>query len=132
MTDDSTPARASRGTGLTDDDVQPLARTLPDQQETQAATITALRRVGFTEDFHVDGCGISATGHAPRQASPEEFRVIGTYRFEGASDPDDEAIVLALVHEPSGLIGTFDAVFGPGGSAEEAEVLTRLPPAQPR
>jgi hypothetical protein len=100
---------------------------VPDQEETQAATITALRRSGFTEDFHVDGPGISATGHTPRQAPPEEFSVIGTYRFEGASDPDDEAIVLALVHEPTGLMGTFDAAFGPGGSADEATVLTRLP-----
>lgn len=86
-----------------------------------------LRRAGFTEDFYVDHPGISATGHGPRRAPPEDFSVIATFRFEGISDPDDEAIVLALVHQPTGLAGTLDAAFGPEASADEAAVLTHLP-----
>ncbi len=101
--------------------------SLPDQQDTQVGTIAALRRAGFTEDFYVDHPGISATGHDPRRAPPEDFSVIATYRFEGISDPDDEAIILALVHQPTGLAGTLDAAFGPEASADEAAVLTHLP-----
>jgi hypothetical protein len=63
----------------------------------------------------------------PRRAPPEEFSVIATYRFEGISDPDDEAIVLALAHQPTGLAGILDAAFGPAASADEAAVLTHLP-----
>jgi hypothetical protein len=58
---------------------------------------------------------------------PEESIVMATYRFEGASDPDDEAILLALIHAPTGRAGALDAAFGPTGSAEEAAVLTGLP-----
>ena len=99
---------------------------LPIQQETQAATLAALAEAGFGADFRVDGGGISGPPDVHR-APPQEFLVMGEYRFEGMSDPDDEALVIALVHEPTGIRGTIDVAYGPDASIEEAEVLTHLP-----
>lgn len=104
---------------------------LPDQAETQSATLAALSDAGFTADFRVDGEGISGPPDVHR-APPEQFSVLGEYRFEGMSDPDDEALVMALVHEPTGIRGTIDVAYGPEAGVEEAAVLRRLPPRSRR
>ena len=48
------------------------------------------------------------------------------YRFEGASDPDDESLVLALHDAESGPRGVLITAYGPSASASEAEVLAAL------
>lgn len=48
-----------------------------------------------------------------------------TVRFEGDSNPDDEAILLAIA-TPCGHRGLFSAAFGPDTPAEESQVLQAL------
>ena len=58
--------------------------------------IDKLRKDGYTIDFNLDS-----------EINPDEFVVDKHYRFEGASDPDDEAVVYAissLTHDLKGIL----------------------------
>jgi NADH-quinone oxidoreductase subunit F len=106
---------------------------LPPQGDSLSETITALRAAGFGADFEIaDGAitwrgGAGAGGDGAGAAAPERFVVAGVYRFEGASDPDDEEIVMALRNLDTGAGGVLATAFGPYAGADEADVLRRLP-----
>ena len=57
---------------------------------------------------------------------PELLVVEEIARFEGISDPADEAIVLALHCREDGIKGTYTVAFGPGMGALDAEMMHRL------
>jgi hypothetical protein len=93
--------------------------------------IEALRKRGFTADFSVTRDGqlrCDSCGHLLR---PQDAVVESTARFEGASDPDDQAIVFGLRCEECNLRGVLIAAYGPTATAEEAAVVTALPTAPP-
>ena len=48
------------------------------------------------------------------------------HRLEGASDPEDEAVVAALECPACGAWGTIVLSYGPQSSAEDAAVLANL------
>ena len=88
--------------------------------------IAALRERGFDADFSVTPeahlrCGVCGLDH-----SPEDAVIEATYRFEGASNPDDEAVVFGLRCRRCGVAGVLVAAYGPSASAEEAAVVTAL------
>lgn len=47
-------------------------------------------------------------------------------RFEGASDPADEAAVFALTCGHCGAKGTYTTAFGPAMTADDAELVRQL------
>jgi hypothetical protein len=60
------------------------------------------------------------------QAYPaDEFEIVDLYRYEGASDPSDEATVYALASK-SGLKGIFVSGYGVSADEESEEVLKQL------
>ena len=63
---------------------------------------------------------------------PESLFLEEVARFEGISDPADEAIVLALHCREDGIKGTYTVPFGPGMGALEAEMMHRLRDATTR
>lgn len=89
----------------------------------------ALRDFGYVEDFSVSGtvlrCSRCGKSHAPRDA-----QIVDMIRFEGTSDPDDEAIVFALVCLHCGARGVLITAYGPTASIEEATVITALTDAR--
>jgi hypothetical protein len=94
--------------------------------ETVLEAMTRLRRSGYAADFDAtaDGrlrCRACGTDHDPAGMAIDE-RV----RYEGASDPADEAIVLAM-RCTCGRPGLYVAGYGPSASAADAAVLVRLP-----
>jgi len=85
-----------------------------------------LRAVGFGLDFSATAsgglrCGACGIDHAPEDMTIEEI-----VRYEGASDPDDQAILLALC-DGCGHRGLYSAGYGPGAAAADVEALRRLP-----
>lgn len=52
--------------------------------------------------------------------------VAGSHRLEGASDPDDMLLVIALRCPVCGVAGTLVCSYGPEASLEEGEVLRDL------
>ncbi|HVV03486.1 MAG TPA: hypothetical protein VHC96_04650 [Puia sp.] len=61
--------------------------------DTVSAAVVGLKQRGFTIDFNLEAECISC---ADSQLKPSEFMITETYRFEGESDPADEAVVYAI------------------------------------
>jgi hypothetical protein len=59
---------------------------------------------GYTEDFIVTENGLKTLKNE-RNYSPEQIKVINLFRFEGPSNPDDNAI-LYVIEVEDGIKGT--------------------------
>ncbi|WP_461453315.1 phosphoribosylpyrophosphate synthetase [Mucilaginibacter sp.] len=96
------------------------------KQQFHYATVTeaieALRKQGFTLDFNLKENQLIVGDQA---YTANEFEIVDVYRYEGPSDPGDEATVYALANK-SGLKGVL--VSGYGASSDEAseETLKQL------
>ena len=66
-------------------------------------------------------CSVCGKGHSASTAE-----VVRVYRFEGPSDPDEEAVVYALRCPVCGAGGTLVSAFGPGADPEVADKLVML------
>ena len=75
--------------------------------------VTCLNRIiadGYTEDFKVTDNGMEALQKGKRYRA-DEVAVINFFRFEGASDPEDNAI-LYLLQTTDGIKGTLIDAYG--------------------
>jgi hypothetical protein len=96
----------------------------PEQLRNEAAQLTALREAGFEADFDVRAEGLVLRGVGP--VDPSQVHIDARYRFEGASNPDDEAVVMGLHDTASGTRGVLISGYGPAASEREADVLAVL------
>jgi hypothetical protein len=90
--------------------------------ESPSAAIKILRNKGYTMDFNLaENCILCNAG----RFKPDEFHVTEVYKYEGASDPGDEATVFGIVSN-SGLKGIL--VMGDEPDADEMteELLHKL------
>ena len=74
---------------------------------------TCLNRMisdGYTEDFKVTDEGLESL-HEHRNYKPEQIEVVNFFRFEGESDPDDNAI-LYVIETSDGIKGTLIDAYG--------------------
>jgi len=62
---------------------------------TMAEAMNDLKRRGFTADFEPIGKMLHAAG-SERTFQPDELTIVEHHRFEGASDPEEMAVVYAL------------------------------------
>ena len=99
--------------------------------ETMQAAIARLEAAGFEGSFHARAGQLVCPGCGCLHA-PEAVHVHEIVRFEGASDPDDEAAVFALECPQCGVRGTWTVAYGPNMSADEAEVAPKLQDRRPR
>jgi hypothetical protein len=93
--------------------------------ETMQAATARLEAAGFVGVFHVRDeklvCPVCNHLH-----DPENVMIHEIVRFEGASDPDDEAAIFALECPVCDVRGTWTVAYGPSMSADEAAVAPRL------
>jgi hypothetical protein len=88
-------------------------------------TVDDLTARGWTAEFSaVDGAQLIC-GTCGSAVSPAEVRIDSVNRFEGASDPDDEAAVFALSCD-SGCKGVYIVAYGPSMSGNDADVVAQL------
>ena len=74
---------------------------------------TCLNRMmtdGYTEDFKISDTGLEALQQG-KQYNPQNIHVVNFFRFEGASDPDDNAI-LYVIETDDGTKGTLVDAYG--------------------
>jgi hypothetical protein len=87
--------------------------------------VNILAADGFGASFFLrDGslrCDACGTNHGVARAE-----VVRVYRFEGPSDPDEEAVVYALRCPVCGAGGTLVSSFGPSADPELADHLVML------
>lgn len=90
--------------------------------DTVAEAIKGLKQRGYNIDFNLEADCISCPSS---RLSPSEFEITEVYRFEGDSDPADEAVVYAI-ESGDGRKGVL--VNGFGVSADEAgeEMVEKL------
>jgi hypothetical protein len=85
------------------------------EMTTLSQVMSVLRERGYTEDFNLKQDYIECP-NGKCFMYPEEFSIDKVYRFEGESDPADQAILYAISSEKYNLKGVL--VDGYGGSSE--------------
>jgi hypothetical protein len=93
--------------------------------DTVTEAINVLTADGYTTNFEVRDGGLRC-GSCGRLNDPSLARIERIFRFEGASDPDDEAIVLGVRCPDCSLQGVIVAAYGPSADPDEVTVLSML------
>ncbi|RMG18102.1 MAG: hypothetical protein D6729_07585 [Deltaproteobacteria bacterium] len=90
-----------------------------------AQEVDRLTRAGYLEDFKAEAGGLRAT-HSKRLLDPATLVVDEILRFEGETDPEDEAILLALRSRDGSVRGTWAVPYGPEATPEDEAMLQAL------
>ena len=94
-----------------------------------AGVVDRLTKAGYADIFRAEAGGVCAV-HAGHLHLPEELIVESIDRFEGISDPSDEAMVIALRCSVDGCRGTYTVPYGKNMPSIDAEMVARLPDAR--
>ncbi len=93
--------------------------------ETLLDAIARLQADGYLLEMSATADGQIRCGVCGEVIDPTTATIDETVRFEGESNPDDEAILLAI-STPCGHRGHFVAAYGPDMPAEDVQVLQAL------
>jgi len=92
---------------------------------TLSETINELRRAGYVEDFNLQqNCLECRNGQFKVFAN--EFKIDKYYRFEGESNPSDQAILYAISSTSGELKGVLVNAYGIYSEAVTDEMLQKL------
>lgn len=92
---------------------------------TLSQTIEGLKKEGYTMDFNVqEEC--LACHKTNTVLSPDEFEIDAVYRFEGESNPDDEAVVYAISSPKYGKKGVLVNAYGPYADEASNALVQKL------
>lgn len=92
--------------------------------DTVTEAVNGLKKRGFTIDFNLEVDHIRCP-ERQLSLSPSEFEIAEVYRFEGNSDPADEAVVYAI-ESKHGEKGILVDGFGVSADAVSAEMIEKL------
>ena len=87
---------------------------------TVTEAINLLRQQGYLTDFNIHGNTLQADGDGA-----DDFEVTDVYRYEGNSDPADEAVVYGIVSK-SGIKGVLVTGYGDNSDTVSASLLAKL------
>jgi hypothetical protein len=90
--------------------------------ETVSEAIEQLQKKGFTIDFNLEE---NSLVFHPEKYRAADFEIVDVYRYEGDSDPGDEATVYALASK-SGVKGLLVAGYGASSDPTTTEILKKL------
>ena len=99
--------------------------------ETMREAITRLEARGFLQAIRATQGGELQVDDE-RPVAPESLIIEEVVRFEGESDPEDEAVLFALRTADGRVQGTFASSFGTRIDADSAEAIQRLARQQRR
>lgn len=91
---------------------------------TLSACINKAVNEGYKECFKVTGKGLYSTTRS-RYYRPEQVEVVNFYRFEGQSDPADNAI-LYVIETSDGLKGTLVDAYGTYSDGSVARFMAEV------
>jgi hypothetical protein len=90
--------------------------------DTVSEAVNGLKKRGFVVDFNLcENCLVCEAG----KFTPEQFSIVETYRFEGVSDPSDEAVVYGI-ESVNGLKGVLVNGYGISSEAMSDEIASKL------
>ncbi len=90
--------------------------------DTVSQAITGLKERGYTLDFNLRSNCIECEG---QKFNSQDFEITEFHRFEGSSDPGDEAIVYAI-ESRNGLKGVLVNAFGVYSEPVSDEMMKKL------
>lgn len=96
--------------------------------DTVVEAVKELKQRGYSIDFNLEP-GRLVCHRTPLSLSPADFKITEVYRFEGNSDPDDEAVVYAIesTNGQKGLLVTGYGISAEGVGEEMIKKLTNRP-----
>jgi len=97
----------------------------PEPMETMQQALERLSAAGYRQSLQATPAGFVALGSGEVHR-PEDLVVEEIVRFEGASDPEDEAVLLALRGSDDGLRATFVSSFGVNADPVAGDLVRRL------
>ena len=90
--------------------------------DTVSAAVNGLKKRGFNTDFNLtENCIVC---HQDK-FDPADFEIVEVYRFEGNTDPADEAIVYGI-ESKTGLKGVLVNAYGPYSDSMSADMAAKL------
>jgi hypothetical protein len=91
--------------------------------DTVSEAINDLRKRGYTEDFNL---GMDTLTCGEIKCRPEDFDITEIYRFEGNTDPADEAIVFAIESKVNNIKGVLVNGYGISNDSLSAAMIKKL------
>jgi hypothetical protein len=92
--------------------------------DTVTQAVNGLKQRGYTIDFNLENNSI-VCHTTPVELAPSEFEITEYYRFEGNSDPADEAVVYGI-ESKHGHKGVLVNGFGVSADAISDEMIAKL------
>ncbi len=93
--------------------------------DTVSEAVNSLIERGYNFDFNIDCDAIKSTSGQYR-LSADDFEIDEIHRFEGESDPGDEAIVYAIHSGRYGIRGVLVNAYGIYGDSADARLVAKL------
>jgi hypothetical protein len=91
--------------------------------DTVSEAVNDLRKRGYTEDFNL---GMDALHCKEIKCLPEDFEITEIYRFEGNTDPADEAIVFAIESGKNKIKGVLVNGYGISSDSLSAAMIKKF------
>ena len=96
----------------------------PSSMTSLISCLADARKAGYTQNLTVTENGLSAVG-GNQFYNPTEVKVDNFYRFEGASDPSESAI-LYLISTADGNKGTLTDAYGPYADVRITDFMDKV------
>ena len=91
--------------------------------DTVSEAVNGLKQRGFTIDFNLEENCLVCSGSRLRA---DDFEIAESYRFEGNTDPSDEAAVYAVESVDGKLKGVLVTGYGISAEGMSAEIAKKL------
>jgi hypothetical protein len=90
--------------------------------DTVSQAVNGLKERGYTLDFNLKSNSLECQG---QKFNPKDFEITEFHRFEGSSDPGDEAIVYAI-ESTNGMKGVLVNGFGVYSESLSDDMMKKL------
>lgn len=90
--------------------------------DTVSQAVNGLKERGYTLDFNLKSNSLECEG---QKFNPKDFEITEFHRFEGNSDPGDEAVVYAI-ESKNGMKGVLVNAFGVYSESLSDDMMKKL------
>ena len=91
--------------------------------DTVSEAVNGLKKRGFEIDFNLEeNCIVCNAG---TKFNPDDFEIVEVYRFEGNTDPSDEAVVYAI-QSTTGMKGVLVNGYGISADTISSDMAKKL------
>jgi len=93
--------------------------------DTVTEAVQGLKQRGYSIDFNLEFDRL-VCHKTSISLHPKEFEITEMHRFEGMTDPADEAVVFAIEGKNGGVKGILVDGFGPSAETLDGEMVRKL------